>query len=346
MRRDRTIFGAALASAALFAAMPVPMARAQSPSGGEKVTAEALFEDGRRLVAEGKFADACPKFQASERLDPSAGTLLNLASCFEKQGRTAAAWGTYKEAASAADAAGRKDYVATAQRRAEALAPKLARLTVSVEQPVDGIQIRRDGTLVDRAEWGVPIPVDKGSHTIEASAPGHKGWASAIAVGQDGAQAALSVPALEPAPQDTATPAPPLVAPPVVAPPAGQASTAPVERGSTGTQRAIGIVIAGLGVVGVGLGAVFGLEAKGKYNDSLGNCETSNPDLCNSTGLSQRDSARSAGNVSTVAFGVGAAALVGGAVLWLTAPSSASHASGFNAFVAPALGGAVVRGAW
>jgi hypothetical protein len=104
-------------------------------------------------------------------------------------------------------------------------------------------------------------------------------------------------------------------------------------------------VVTGLGVVGLGLGTVFGLEAKGKYNDSLDHCEPGNPNLCDDSGISQRNSARAAGNISTVAFGVGAAALVGGIVIWLTAPGG-GHASAVSLLVAPTPGGAVVRGAW
>jgi hypothetical protein len=346
MRPRRSTFSTVAAASLLLATTLVGSARAQAPSGSEKVTAEALFEEGRRLVAGGKYGEACPKFQASQKLDPSAGTLLNLASCWEKQGRTATAWGAYKEAASAADAAGRRDYLATAQRHADALVPKLARLTVSVDKPVDGLQIKRDGTPVDGAEWGVPIPVDTGSHTIEASAPGHKGWASAVAVGQDGAQAALTVPELEALPAEApAVVAPSLPAPvvPAAAPPAPAVLP---DHSSGGTQRPIGIGIAGLGVVGVGLGTAFGLVAKGKYNDSLANCEPANANLCSPTGLSQRDSARTAGNVSSIAFGVGAAALVGGVVLWLTAPSGAGRGGAVGIAVLPALGGAAVEGAW
>src|SRR3954467_9213570 len=85
----------------------------------QKATAEALFEEGRKLMAEGKAADACPKFADSEQLDASSSTLLNLASCYEKLGRTASAWATYREAASLASANGRAEHLTIAQKRAD-----------------------------------------------------------------------------------------------------------------------------------------------------------------------------------------------------------------------------------
>src|SRR5580692_9399649 len=147
MRIAKSTVGAARVACAVAIAVVVTAsapAKAQS-AGSDKVTAEALFEDARKLVADRRYAEACPKFADSQRLDPSASTLLNLASCWEKAGRTATAWATYKEAASAANAAGRKDYVTAAERHAEALAPTLSRLTVNVPSPVDGIQVKRDG---------------------------------------------------------------------------------------------------------------------------------------------------------------------------------------------------------
>ena len=62
-------------------------------SGSNKAAAEALFSEGRSLASAGKCDEAIPKFQASQKLDPGIGTLLNLADCYEKVGRTASAWG-------------------------------------------------------------------------------------------------------------------------------------------------------------------------------------------------------------------------------------------------------------
>jgi hypothetical protein len=333
-----------VATMGLFAWWPA-VARAQLPAqGSDPVAAEALFEEGRRLVSEGKYGEACPKFAESEHLDASPSTLLNLASCLEKLGHTATAWATYKEAESAASAAHRQEYMDTAGRHARALAPALARLTIAVPQPIEGMQVRRDAVVVGPPEWGLAIPVDAGAHTVEASAPGYKAWTAKVDVPRDGAQSVLTVPPLEalsveekPAPPTAAT-APATPAP--VAPPPEPASNG---RG----QRTAGLVVAGAGVVGLGVSGVFALLAKGQYDDSLINCMESNHDVCTPQGVSQRDDARSMGNAATVAFGVGAAALVAGGVLWFTAPRGASHPSGAASFgLAPTPGGVVATGAW
>src|SRR3954465_9465866 len=73
-------------------------AGAQGKSGGNRAAAEALFNQGRDLMTAGKFVEACPKFEASQQLDPGLGTMLNLAECYEKTGRTASAWAEYREA--------------------------------------------------------------------------------------------------------------------------------------------------------------------------------------------------------------------------------------------------------
>jgi|HubBroStandDraft_1064217.scaffolds.fasta_scaffold01668_4 hypothetical protein len=318
-------------------------AHAQTPSTS-KVTAEALFEDGRRLMTEGKYAEACPKFAASERLDASTATLLNLASCYERQGRTATAWATYKEAASAANAAGRSDYLVAAERHASGLEPSLPRLTLNVDQPVEGLHVERDGAAVDRAEWGIAIPVDPGSHSIVATAAGHKGWASTVAVTQNGAEVTLTVPALEVLAAEASAPsAPAPVTAPIGVPPA------PVEadrHAGASTQTAMAWILAGVGVAGLAIGTGFAVSAKNKYNSTLSQCEPVDPDLCTSQGVSARNDARSQGDVATLAFGIGAAAVVAGAVLWLTVPHTGSDGRGTSLLVAPTLGGAALRGTW
>jgi hypothetical protein len=335
-RRHR--LGGALAFALLLGS--AGHARAQS-SGTAKVAAETLFEEGRRLMTDGKLAEACPKFAESQRLDPSSSTLLNLASCYEKTDRPATAWATYKEAASSASAANRQDLVATAQRHADALYPTLPRLNLSVAAPVDGMTVSLDGTSVGRAEWGIAVPVDPGDHTIDASAPHFKPWTNKVTVGRDPTTVAVAVPALEAAPPD-ATP-PPAPAPAPAAPP-----PAPVDDGSAGRpQRTIGIVLGAVGVVGLAVGAGFAISAKNTYNSSLADCLPSSPNQCSNAGVNQRNSAISAGNVASVAVAVGAVAVAAGVVLWVTAPSgSARSTQSASIALVPTLGGGMVSGSW
>src|SRR5450432_3316906 len=91
-------------------------------SADNKVQAEALFEEGRQLMDQKKYEEACKKLEGSQKLDPGAGTLLNLAACYEQNGQTASAWVTYKDAA-AASAGRHPDWMQQANAKAAELEP-------------------------------------------------------------------------------------------------------------------------------------------------------------------------------------------------------------------------------
>jgi hypothetical protein len=65
------------------------------PAGAQ---AEVLFRQGRDLMAAGKIVEACGAFAESQKLEPAVTTLLNLASCREKNNNLASAWGLFLEA--------------------------------------------------------------------------------------------------------------------------------------------------------------------------------------------------------------------------------------------------------
>jgi len=335
---------------ALLAALALSPVAARAQTGGNKVAAEALFEEGRRLMAEGKAAEACPKFADSQKLDPSPGTLLNLANCYEKSDRPASAWATYREGASAASAQNRQDLVATAQRHADALYGGLPRVSVTVTAPVEGLTVKLDGVEVGKGSWGLALPVDPGEHALEASAPHFLGWSSKLTVGKEAATLPVAVPALEPAPAAVAATAPDAT-PATTTPPAATQATpeAPVDPSRGRGQRTAGLLLGAGGVVGLGIGAAFAAVAKSKYNSSLSDCSPAAPDRCSQAGVDERGSARTAGDVASVAIGIGAVALAGGVLLWLTAPSpggAPATARAASIRISPTLGGAMVSGQW
>ena len=170
--------------------------------------AEALFEQARKLMDAGKYRDACPKFAESQRLDPGIGTMLYLADCYEKNGQTASAWATFREAADAAKTAGQADREQKARARAATLEPKLAKLTIVAPANVAGLEVLRDGLPVGEPLWGAPVPVNPGAHTIAAKAPGKKAFAGKVDVpNEPGASVSTTIPALEDAPASSGTPA-------------------------------------------------------------------------------------------------------------------------------------------
>ena len=61
------------------------------PSAADRSAAQALFEQARDLMKQDKAAEACPKLEESQRLDPGVGTQFNLAECYVKMHRTASA---------------------------------------------------------------------------------------------------------------------------------------------------------------------------------------------------------------------------------------------------------------
>lgn len=317
VRRLRHVSGAAVL-VGLFFALP-PLARADDTS--TVAAATVLFDEGVKLMDAGRLADACPKLARSQALAPSGGTLLVLAECYEKTGRTASAWVAFREAAARAASAGKRDAEASALARASALQSKLPRLIVTVPttSQITGLEVRRDGAIVSAAELGVPVPADPGPHEIEATAPHMKPFKKTVTA-VAGETLDLAIPPLAPETVDSRP-----VEPVAVTAPPHEASSS-----SGGTQRAIGLTIGGIGVAGLIAGGVFGLLAKSKNDEALQpeNCPTAT--RCTAQGLMLTDQANSRALVSTILVIVGGAATAGGALLFFTAPSGkgAGHTSG------------------
>jgi hypothetical protein len=321
-----------------------------SPARAQSAAAQALFDEGARLLTAKDYANACPKLEESKRLEPAPGTILALALCHEGLGKTATAWAEFTEALPLARRDRRADREKAATEHIRALEPRLVRIRVTVSTEVPGLEVRRDAEIVGKPQWGLPVPVDPGSHAIEARAPGKTTWQSTVTTGAEGSTTDVVVPALkDEAPAPTPAPAPAPATAPAPAPTSAPApAPAPAHRPAPEetTQRTWAYVVGGVGAVGVGVGIVFGLMASSKWSTAKNACPH---DAC--TDPSQLKAGSDAGtfaDVSTIAFSAGVAFLGAATVLYLTAPNATPSPSAARIRVAPTLSpnsaGIAVRG--
>jgi tetratricopeptide (TPR) repeat protein len=302
------------------------------------VAAQALFEQAKKLMAERRAAEACPKLEESQRLDPGSGTLLNLARCYEQVGRLSSAWNGYLEAASAARASGNGQREKEARKRADALRPRVSNLVVMVTPEVasaEGLEISRDGQPIGKAQWGAAIPADEGEHAVAAAAPGHARWQTVVVVKGEGTTTTVVVPGLT---HEAAAPPLPVSTAPVAPPPAKDEPPA----SGLGMQRTLALVAGGVGVVGLGVGTIFALKSLSNHDEASKYCNGA--DCTDPRGISAGNDAYGAGNVATVGMIIGAAGLAGGLALWFTAPSARNGGAEARLLVGP--GSVHVNGVW
>jgi hypothetical protein len=287
---------------------------------GNAAKAEALFREGRKLLASGKLAEACAAFDASQHLEPATTTLFNQADCREKTGQLATAWGEFVEAEretrGAADDTGARMH-AVAVERAGRLEPRLSKLTIHVAAPPAGLVVRRGGEVIDPGEWNRALPIDGGTYELTASIGDRQVWSEARTIGVEHATLTVEVTiprserTPEPAPvAPVAPPAPPAAAPPVATP----AARATVPASAPSDALPIGVTV-GAGVLLVGALA-FDLWGDSTYNDAVAHNDVDEWNSAND----RRYAAE-----GLLAAGIGCAGVA--AYLWLSDRGDSSHAT-------------------
>jgi serine/threonine-protein kinase len=337
----RTLRLGALLVGVLTSVVWTPTALAQT-SAAEKTTAEALFDEGVKLMKSGNFQEACPKLENSQRVDPAVGTLLYLGECYEKIGRTASAWATFREAQSAAESTGQTKRAQTAKQRVEKVEKDLAYLTIEAAdatKTLPGLRITRGGIDAGTSIIGAPVPVDPGDVTIEVSAPGHQNYVVTVTV-QARSRQSMTVPALavkEEAPAPAPTPAPPASAPLAPPPPAPPPPAPAAEETGTSALAIVGLVVGGAGVVTAGVGTYFGLRAMNE--DKAADEGSCGPNVCQEkSDFDHSDKAVRSAKVANIAIGLGGGLIVAGGLMFLFAPSSEPKKEGASVRVGPRLG--------
>ncbi len=304
IRVDRACFLAIVAAGLV---LPLATAHAQSAE------AEVLFRDGRNLIKRGKIGPGCDKLAASERLESSVGTLLNLGDCREKLGKLASAWAAFRKAEAMAKRAGGDDKRrGEAGRRATQLEARLANLVIEVPHRRDGLVVRRDGEPIDAAGWSTPLPVDPGSYTIVAEAPGYTTWRQVVTVAPNAKRQVITVPDLERAPPSAVPESASIWPPPQTL--AIRATRTPAQPRTWNTARVVSVIAGVAGAGAVGAGVYYGLDSKQLQDRADERCPLV---LCpDPEGLRLNDRAQTAASRANLLYLAGGATIAAATVLW------------------------------
>jgi hypothetical protein len=323
---------------ALAAATVAPTQARADPASVAR--AQTLFDEALVLIKAGRYAEACPRLEESDHLDPGMGTEYRLAECYESAGKIASASKVFRAVADAAQREGQGERAAVAIKRAAALSPRIPMLLIEVPEAVrlPGLSVRMDGNPIPPSDWAHKIPVDPGEHLIAARAPKRVGWVHSITP-REGTTTTVVVPAL----LDASTPPPPPPPPLVKAPP-------PVQPGLS-TPRIAALAFGGVGVVGLVLGSVFGARAGSQWSEAKALCDDPVAVTgCGAAAIQRSKDALGSASVSTGTFFGGGAALAIGAIVWfrLAPPKPLAPASSFVLTPAfgPGTGGARFEGSF
>jgi hypothetical protein len=324
-------------------AIPSVPARAAAQTNDTALAAQ-LFTDARTLMRKGDYAEASKRLTESARLDPRVGTFANLAECDEKLGHPAAARGNWQQALNLAQST-HDDRIHAVQEQFERLDRIVPKLQLSAAAPLaETFLVSIDNVSLGPGAIGTLLPIDPGVHSIAASAPGKKTWTTTLQAGSNGAVAAILIPALEDDPSAARI---------AIAPSSSHERQEPdVAPAPPGPARTVGLAVLGAGAAGVGVGTVFGVLAMSEKSSARSACGPSYPVCDPQTSASvegHQATGRTDATISTIAFALGGAALVGGTILYLVARPKTPHAESrwvLSPAVARDAGAIVVHGAW
>ncbi len=292
---------------------------ASAQPGANKAAADALFAEGRSLMDQHKYAEACVKFAESERFEGAVGTSLNLGECHEKLGHTASAYGAFGEAKRLAALRKDAEREAHAAERRAAIEPRLSRIALSVPSHAATVKVFLDDQELGAGAIGAAIPVDPGQHRVRAIAPDKPTFDKEFAVGAGPVTVAVEV-------------------------------VFPGDKPKTeawSTMRSAGVVVGAAGLVGVLGGAGFGVAAIVKNNASKEECLPADAAACSMRGVSLRKQAGTFADVSTGTLVAGGVLVGLGVGLFVLGGTNSQEKPGPTAFrvipvLSPGFGGAIV----
>jgi hypothetical protein len=336
---------------------------ASAQTDEQRAIARSMATDGASAFNGGHYKEAVELFSKAESLVHAPPHLLFLARSHTKLGQFVRAREAYlkitKEQLPTNAPKAFFDAQSAASEEVSSVESHIGRLVVNVEgaDAIKGLSVSVDGLVQSAVLLGVAMPADPGVHQVAANAPGFKAATASVTLKDADRQSVTLklVPAPEAAPPTapvpmTTTAAVPVAGPRADAPPPAAPADGSASNGASGL-RIGAYAAAGVGVVGLGLGTVFGLKSKSKRSEAdTANsalqvrcpCRKDDPEAIKVAGLDS--DAKSAQTLSVVGFVLGGVGLATGVTLFVL---SSKHEEK-TAFIAPfvGLGGAGVHGAF
>ncbi len=287
---------------------------------GDTAAADALFKEALALLDQGKWSEACPKFQASWDFDPSVSTLINLGRCRQQEGKLAGALGLLADAAKMNREArdnGRKEQLAAYIDKLTAdLEPRVPRVTVTVSGPAPAeLSLTRDGAPMPQSALGQALPLDPGEHVIVVRAPGFQEKSISFTL-KEGQRSEI------PVTMEKSTAVAPIRPPRNVPPPLPpDGAREPAATGMSG-QSIAGISLIAAGGAGLVVGGVLAGLAGAKAGEVPTSCEQDGYTCASDADRDLANDASQSGQTfltgGIVGFAAGAALLATGAIVFAT----------------------------
>jgi hypothetical protein len=291
-----------------------------APPSEEQVEAgRDLYRQARELQQAGKLKEALERSLEAYRIAPTPVTAVLAALLLEGVGRLVEARETARSVSGMPLSPRETDKGREARQQAATVAAALdARIPkIAVAGQPSGAVVMLDGKSLGASDSGSWRGVDPGTHALVVRIGDKTCTSVHLTLGEgeertiDLHDVAASCPGdVSTTPAPAAATATPVTPPPTTVAPADDTGHA---------WRVRGIALGALGVVGIAVGGVLAITAKNDYDSVAGECPAAG---CNQQGYDTRNGARFRGDVATVVIGVGAAAVVGGVVMWWLAPQS------------------------
>jgi len=278
--------------------------------------ARKLFTEAYADEKAGHCPEALEKYKRVQAVKDTPNIRFRIGSCSEATNQLRAAMQAYDGTVRLGRGDPQfKDVVQEAQKKLDALTPKMGRLNI---QNPEHASVRVDEQPVADGE---PVWVEPGMHGVSATAPGKKPFHTDVSVKEQ----ATSDVAIAMEPEVVVQPPPPLPPPPPPSP----------------VPKIVGWSLVGLGAalgIGAGVSIIVRETAIASINDA---CKTGCPVARMAELQGTRDRALVAGPLAAVLAGAGGACVATGVILLLAAPKKSAA---FAPVLAPGYGGLAWHG--